>query len=225
MTTEALAPLPLAGAGSNARHLSEAVADAITNAIAQGLLKPGDRLLETAIAAQLSVSRVPLREAIRTLQAQGILVVTPNRGTRVVSVDDRTVGQVLEARIALERLAAKGAVETFRSDPKRMEPLQDAVAMMEVAQRRSDWAALRRSDIRFHHELCLASGNDVVLKLWEALSRHIAIIFGREIEAEHDFAVVIGQHERMLAMLASGSPSLNEEIEAHILRLWLGKSG
>jgi DNA-binding GntR family transcriptional regulator len=217
MTLEDLTPLPLEVAQS--RHLSEGVADAITQAIAQGILKPGDRLIEEAIAAKLSVSRVPLREAIRTLQAQGLLAVTPNRGTRVVMMDDKTVMQVHEARIALERIAARGAVAAFRADRRRLEPLQDAIAMMVVARTRNDWTALRRCDMGFHLALCLASDNDIVLKLWQALSRHITIIFGREIAEEHDFDVVIQQHERLLAMLEEGSPGLDEEIRSHILRL------
>jgi DNA-binding GntR family transcriptional regulator len=209
----------LAPANGNSKHLSEAIADAITNAIAQGLLQPGERLIETAVAGQLAVSRVPLREALRTLEAQGIVVVTPNRGARIVAMDEKTVADVQETRIALERIAARGAMAVFRRDPGRLKPLRDAVAMMVAAERQLDWAALRRSDIQFHHELCVASGNEVALKLWEALSRHIAIIFGREIEAEHDFAVVIAQHEHLIDLLASASPTVFEEIESHVMRL------
>jgi DNA-binding GntR family transcriptional regulator len=207
---------PIAGAG---KQLSEEVADLIIGAIAQGLFGPGDRLVEEAIASQLAVSRVPVREAIKTLQAQGILIVTPNRGARVATIDAATISQVQEARIALERIAAKGAAAAFRADPSRSIPLQDAVGMMEVVAKREDWAGLRRCDLTFHHELCIASGNEIVLKLWEALSRHIAIIFGREIASERNFEVVIGQHHRLLDLLMAGSSAMDEEIEAHIMRL------
>ncbi len=207
---------PIAGAG---KQLSEEVADLIIGAIAQGLFGPGDRLVEEAIASQLAVSRVPVREAIKTLQAQGILIVTPNRGARVATIDAATISQVQEARIALERIAAKGAAAAFRADPSRSIPLQDAVGMMEVVAKREDWAGLRRCDLTFHHELCIASGNEIVLKLWEALSRHIAIIFGREIASERNFEVVIGQHHRLLDLLVAGSSAMDEEIEAHIMRL------
>ena len=175
--------------------------------------------MEEAIASQLAVSRVPVREAIKTLQAQGILIVTPNRGARVATIDADTISKVQEARIALERIAAKGAAAAFRGNPLRTIPLQDAVGMMEVVARREDWAGLRRCDLTFHHELCIASGNEIVLKLWEALSRHIAIIFGREIASERNFEVVIGQHHRLLALLMAGNPAVDEEIEAHIMRL------
>jgi DNA-binding GntR family transcriptional regulator len=217
MTEARLAALqPIAGAG---KQLSEEVADLIVGGIAQGVFSPGDRLVEEAIASQLAVSRVPVREAIKTLQAQGILVVTPNRGARVATVDAATIAQVQEARIALERIAAKGAVVVFRRDASRAIPLQDAVGMMEVVAKRGDWAGLRRCDLTFHHELCIASGNEIVLKLWQALSRHIAIIFGREIASERNFEVVIGQHHRLLDLLLSGSSAVDEEIEAHIMRL------
>jgi DNA-binding GntR family transcriptional regulator len=210
-------PLPtLSGAP---RHLSEAIADAITSAIAQGALHPGERLFEEAIAAQLSVSRVPLREAIRTLEAQGILVVTPNRGARVVSMDERTVANVQEARIALERIACKGVMKRIDKVPRLLDAMQDATDSMRSAKRRLDWAGLRRCDIQFHRALCAAAENEVVAKLWEGLSRHIAIIFGREIEQEHDFDVVIAQHELLLAMLARKDRGVAKEIEAHIMRL------
>ena len=217
MTEARLSALqPIAAAG---KQLSEEVADLIVNGIAQGVFGPGDRLVEETIASQLAVSRVPVREAIKTLQAQGILVVTPNRGARVATIDADTIAQVQEARIALERIAAKGAMGAFRDDRSRVAPLQDAVGMMEIVAKRSDWVGLRRCDLRFHHELCIASGNEIVLKLWEALSRHIAIIFGREIASERNFEVVIAQHRRLLDLLLAQSPAVDDEIEAHIMRL------
>ena len=212
----------LRAVGGTNKQLSEAVADAITNAIAQGAIQPGERLVEEMIAAQLSVSRVPLREAIRTLEAQGIVVVTLNRGARVVAMDESTIAHVQEARIALETVAARGAIRAIRREPRLLEPMQDAVDMMRTAKRRLDWTALRRCDVQFHRELCLASGNDVILKLWEALSRHITIIFGREIEQEHNFDVVIAEHERLMDLLAQGSPTIEKDMEEHILRLGMG---
>lgn len=207
---------PISGAG---KQLSEEVADLLVNGIAQGVFGPGDRLVEETIATQLAVSRVPVREAIKTLQAQGILVVTPNRGARVATIDEATIAQVQEARIALETIAARGVVAALRADPSKAAPLQDAIGMMETVAKRDDWAGLRRCDLRFHHELCIASGNEIVLKLWEGLSRHIAIIFGREIASERNFEVVIAQHHRLLDLLLAQSPDVGHEIEAHIMRL------
>ena len=79
------------GKGQGNYQLGDAVADAIVSAVASGLLKPGQRIVEADLAAMLKVSRVPIREAIKILQAQGILNVTPNRGARIAEFDEKIV--------------------------------------------------------------------------------------------------------------------------------------
>ena len=205
--------------GAGQRNLSEAVADAIVNAIALGELAPGQRMVENEIARKLAISRVPIREAIRILQAQGIVQVAPNRGARIASFDTVEIDQVFEARIALERIAARGAAAAYRREPRAIDRLDEIVMRMERAKHWADWAELRRCDVNFHHEMCRASGNEIVLKLWEALSRHITIIFGREIASERDFDVVIAEHQKLARRLAAGDGALDRELAAHILRL------
>ena len=204
---------------SAAPQLGEVVADAIVNSIAQGTIEPGARIVEEVVANQLDVSRVPIREAIKILQAQGILQVLPNRGARVAAFDADVIDKVNEARIALEWIAAQGAMKSFAKDPQRAAGLQDIIAHMESVARRSDWVGLRKCDIAFHCEICIASDNDIVLKLWEALSRHIVIIFGREIASERKFDVVIAQHKRLLDMMLERSPEVEKELKSHIMRL------
>lgn len=204
---------------TGAPQLGEVVADAIVNSIAQGTIEPGARIVEEVVANQLEVSRVPIREAIKILQAQGILQVLPNRGARVAAFDADIIDKVNEARIALEWIAAKGAMKSFQVAPQRAAGLQDIIAHMESVARRSDWVGLRKCDIAFHREICIASDNDIVLKLWEALSRHIVIIFGREIASERKFDVVIAQHRRLLDMMLAQSPEVEKELKSHIMRL------
>jgi DNA-binding GntR family transcriptional regulator len=202
-----------------ARALGEAVADTIVNAVAQGTLEPGQRLIEADLARQLRVSRVPVREAIKMLQAQGILKVTPHQGTRVAHFDGVAIDQVMEARIALERIAVRDALEVYRQSPRLLDRLREIVARMQRSARWSDWVELRKADVAFHHEICRASGNEIVLNLWEALARRITIIFGREIASERDFEVVIRQHEDMIAFLERGDADIARRLESHILRL------
>jgi DNA-binding transcriptional regulator YhcF (GntR family) len=97
--------------------LASRIADRIVDAVAAGTLAPGQRLVEAEIAAALGVSRMPLREALKLLEAQGIVSVTPRRGSFVVPFDERRIGQICEARLALERLALRRAVPAFRADP------------------------------------------------------------------------------------------------------------
>ena len=201
------------------RPLTEIVADAIVNAVAQGILKPGQRLIEVDLATQLKVSRVPVREAIKILQAQGIVKAVPNQGVRIALFDSLVVDQIVEARIALEKIAAQHALCVYTKEPRRIEKLNEIVMRMESAAKWLDWAELRKLDLAFHHEFCRASGNEIVLSLWEALARHITIIFGRELENEQNFPLVIAQHQKLIQIFQGTKSNLDDEIQAHITRL------
>ena len=210
------APLPLL----RPRNLAEQVANAIVDGIAGGVLRPGQRLVETELAAQLQVSRVPLRESLKMLEAQGILESEPHRGTHVAELDEAKIDHICEARVALERLALRDAMGRYRAHPERIARLDEIIASMERAAERLDWAAISKADLAFHREICAASGNDIVATLWEALARHVLIVFGREIRDERDAAILGPQHRRVRDMLlAAELPVLEAEIDAHIMRL------
>lgn len=201
------------------RQLGDTVADAIVNAVAQGTLQPGERIVESDLARKLKVSRVPIREAIKILQAQGILYVTPNRGARVAPFEPNVVDQVFEVRVALERIAVRDAVQAYRRDPRQIDALREIVSRMERVARRSDWVEFRKRDVDFHHEICRVSRNEIVLKLWEALARHITIIFGRELASERNFELLIDQHRKLIWLFESLDPRIEQVIEDHIMRL------
>ncbi len=210
------------GRGQGSYQLGDAVADAIVNAVASGSLKPGQRIVEADLAAMLKVSRVPIREAIKILQAQGILNVTPNRGARIAEFDEKFVDSVFEVRLALEKIAIRGALDAYRHDKRRIDALREIVSRMERVARWSDWVEFRKCDVDFHREICRASGNDIVLRLWEAIARHITIIFGRELAQEGDFQVVIDQHNHLIAKLEASDAEVEAELEKHIMRLRAG---
>lgn len=202
------------------RNLPEQVADAIVDGIAGGSLAPGQRLVETELSQQLHVSRVPLREALKMLDAQGILDHSPHRGMRVADFDESKIDHVCEARVALERIALRDAMRVCRQEPARLARLDAIIATMERAADVPDWIAISKADLAFHREICTASGNDVVITLWEALARHVLIVFGREIRSERDAANMGPAHRRLRDMLLTADlPALEAEIEKHIMRL------
>lgn len=203
----------------NARQLGDAVADAIVDAIALGTLSFGQRIVEADLANQLKVSRVPIREAIKILSSQGILTVARNRGARVALFEGDVIDQVFEARVALERIAVRDAMRAYRRDGRQLDGLREIISRMERVARWSDWTELRKCDVAFHREICRVSGNGVILRLWEALARHVTIIFGRELASEHDFDVVISQHQKLLSLFEKGDRRVEQMIEDHILRL------
>lgn len=200
--------------------LAEQIADAIVDGIAMGKLKPGQRLIETELARQLGVSRVPVRESLKMLEAQGILDANPHRGARVAEFTEARIDQICEARVALERLALRDAAPAYRSDPARLARLDAVIDRMEAAADRLDWVTLGKTDLDFHREICAASGNSVVVTLWETLARHVMIVFGREIRDEQDAALAGPRHRAFRDMLLHATPAeLDAEIERHILRL------
>jgi DNA-binding GntR family transcriptional regulator len=215
-------PLPLAPVLPlmRPRNLAEQVADVIVDGIASGALGPGQRLVETDLAQQLQVSRVPLRESMKMLEAQGILESAPHRGSHVAEFDDAKIDHICEARVALEKIALRDAMNVYRKEPERVARLDQIVAAMERAAAALDWTAISKADLAFHREICQASGNDVVTTLWETLARHVLIVFGREIRSEQDAAGMGPQHRRVRDMLLSADlPTLEAEIERHITRL------
>lgn len=200
--------------------LAEQAADAIVTGVSAGALKPGQRLVETELASLLNMSRVPLREALKILEAQGIVESIPHRGSRIAMFDDVRVNQICEARIALEKIALNYAAPIYKSDPGLLDRLDRIIATMERAALRLEWIDISKADLDFHREICRASGNNIVETLWEALARHVFIVFGHEIRDERDARIIGPQHRRLRDLLAAGDvAALHDEIERHIMRL------
>lgn len=200
--------------------LAEQAADSIVTGISGGVLKPGQRLVETELASMLNMSRVPLREALKILEAQGIVESIPHRGTRIATFDDEKVTQICEVRVALERLAIATAAPNYRKFPSLLAHLDQTIAIMENAAERLAWIEISKADLNFHREISRASGNKVVETLWESLARHVFIVFGHEIRDERDASIMGRHHRRLRDMLAQGDvDGLQTEIESHIFRL------
>ncbi len=211
--------MPLLGL-LRAPSLAEQGAEAIVAGIASGALLPGQRLVETELARTLQMSRVPLREALKILETQGIVESTPHRGTFIPLLDDARIDQICEARVALERIAIPDAVRKYRQTPARLSQLDRIISTMERAADQLAWMEVSQADLSFHREICRASENAIVLTLWESLARHVLIVFGHEIRDEQEAKIMGPHHRRLRDLLAAGdTETLLGEIEGHILRL------
>jgi DNA-binding GntR family transcriptional regulator len=140
------------------------VADSIRNAIASGTLKPGQRVLEVELAEQLGVSRLPIREAVRQLEHEGLLISTPHRGTFVAEATEADIREMFSLRRALETLAARLVAE--RANPSEVKSLQKLVDEMRTASAKRDYGELFRIDTEFHTRLCTYAHHVRLLKHW-----------------------------------------------------------
>jgi DNA-binding GntR family transcriptional regulator len=200
--------------------LAERAAEAIVLGVASGALQPGQRLVEVELARLLQMSRVPLREALKILEAQGIVESTPHRGTHIATFDETRIDEICEARLALEKIAMHGAMVAYRRDPSLLARLDKILGAMERAAQHLEWIEISQADLDFHREICRASGNAIVQKLWDGLARHVLIVFGKEIRSERDAKTIVAQHKRLRDILAAGkADALDDELDQHIHRL------
>ncbi|MBJ3776180.1 GntR family transcriptional regulator [Acuticoccus mangrovi] len=177
--------------------LPEAIADSVAEAIATRHLKPGERVVETTLAARYAVSRVPIREALKILQTQGVLVGRSHRGYSVASFGPEKVSQVFEVRLILETLLLRDALENYRAGHSDRDPLDVAIGQMRMAARAGDRRAILAADVRFHRAISDAACNEVTGLLWSAIARHVLIIFNLAQLEDIDLTVLVRRHEAL----------------------------
>ena len=204
-------------AAIRAQSLSEQVAEGIVRGIAQGRFLPGDRLIEEEIATELEVSRFPVRSALKMLAKQGIVVLQPNRGARVVDLDQTSVIQFAEIRCDIERRAALYAMERLKENPKLIDELDAIMATMLAAAANSDHTGVREADMAFHAWIFHAAGNYLLQMMWETLSKHMRIVFsfGRE---RDDLSAVAAEHGGLRDLIVAGDVDrFGVELHRHLI--------
>jgi DNA-binding GntR family transcriptional regulator len=197
------------------RTMVEQAAEAVVSAAARGAFLPGDRLVEAEIARDLGISRVPVREALRLLESQGIVVSTPYKGMRLMQVTNRGVAELTRVRAALEVLALKEIATAGRGEAAIV-AARRAATIYEQALAGGDQAAIVAADVALHGEICRASGNAVLHALWSSLARQLAVIWGLG-QGARSGPEVVAEHRALLDHLARGdAPRAQAALEAHL---------
>lgn len=145
------------------KPLREVVSETLRQAIKDGILKPGERLMEIQLAEELGVSRTPIREAIRKLELEGFVIMVPRRGTYVADVSLKDIAQVFEIRSALEELAAGLAAERITVD--ELEYLERVLVEINDYIDQGDFDKIVDADVRFHDVLYHASRNTRLVEI------------------------------------------------------------
>ena len=143
--------------------LRDVVFNTLRQAILRGELKPGERLMEIKLAKRLGVSRTPIREAIRMLELEGLVVMIPRRGAAVAQITKQDLEDVLEVRCSLEELAVELACT--RITGKELDNLHDALKDFENACDANDIKALAEKYVAFHDIIFESTGNQRLIQL------------------------------------------------------------
>lgn len=148
--------------------LFESVADTLRQSILNGDFQPGERLNEVSISRTLNLSRGPVREALRQLAQEGMITLIPQRGARVVEVDQREALAALAIRELLETMAAEDLCEAIT--PAQIGHLRDVTARMQRAEGEREFVELVSLDFQFHGDLMDIASTDTAKRTWTILS-------------------------------------------------------
>ncbi|MCX6432487.1 MAG: GntR family transcriptional regulator [Actinobacteria bacterium] len=177
----------------------EAVLVSLRSDILTGRLGPGDQVVQELLAERYGVSRVPIREALKTLESEGQVVYYPHRGYFVAELSVADLLEVYRLRSILEAEAIRQAVPTLGDDA--VDAMADLLAEIELAAGASDVIAMTAANRRFHFAVFDAAGlprlSRILRQLWEATDAYRALYF----QGAENRARVAREHARMLSAL------------------------
>lgn len=209
--------LPAASANDEGGHLprvvlSDQVKEYVVEAVLNGDLKPGDRIVESSLARQLGVSQAPVREALRDLVLLGFLETRPYKGTSVRSFTPEELWETYTVRAALESLAARLAATTMTDDDIGV--LQGILDEMLEAAGREDVDEIVALDNHFHETILRFSRNQTLYQLWKTLQFGTWSIVTYH-KGSYAPAYLAARHEELLTALASGDPEKATHVMQH----------
>ena len=188
--------------------LRDVVFNTLRQAILRGELKPGERLMEIQLANKLGVSRTPIREAIRKLELEGLVLMIPRRGAEVAEITEKSLRDVLEVRGALEELAVKLACQKITD--AQIAELRAAEKEFEMALSSGDVTMYAEADVKFHDVIYHATDNQRLIQLLFNLREQMYRYRVEYLKREEAHGNLLVEHKRIIETIA------NRDIEAAV---------
>ena len=202
----------------------EEIRSAIREAIFAGELHPGDKIIETFWARELGVSQGPVREAIRDLEAQGLVETVPFKGSRVRTLTEKDIRDNYSVRICLESKSIRDAIGELSDEAlgKLTGRLREILGEMDNCARQGDLRNFTERDADFHRAIIDATGNQVLLRLWEQCNMRNWFSVSALTDAESLQQLQQG-HQRLLEEIANRDiKAAAATIEEHLTGLMDG---
>lgn len=175
--------------------LRDVVFNTLRQAILKGELKPGERLMEIALAERLGVSRTPIREAMRKLELEGLVVMIPRRGAQVANITEKDLNDVLEVRMALESVAIEKACKKMTEED--MSRLWLAAKEFEHTIAEGNLVKLAEADVAFHEIIYQASDNKRLIQVLNNLREQIYRYRVEYLKEGETRDVLVKEHEEL----------------------------
>lgn len=181
----------------------------IRKAIVSRRLRQGDRIVETHLAQQMGISKFPIREAIRNLEKEGLIVTIPFKGAYVSSFDERDLEELYTLRSALEELAIRILMD--RINDGKIKKFNSILTKMKKAARERNVEKMISEDMTFHRTICEFSGHRKLLELWSTLEYQIRSFIALEEYTYERVQQLVETHHPVLEAIKSGDKHLAEK--------------
>ena len=189
--------------------------DRIRERIVTGIFPLGARLSDKDLAAEMNVSRTPVREALLQLRSEGLIVVRPRSGTFVFDVSESELSQICEMRSLFETGALKMAAAV--NPASLVGALTFPVAEAALALEDRDYARCEALDTIFHETLIALSANKYLVESYRTISTKVRALRSRLPQNHARIEGAIAQHRRIVDLVAVGKPELaSAEIASHV---------
>ena len=197
------------------KPLRDVVVESIRQAIISGQFPPGMRLMELQLAEEMGVSRTPVREAIRKMELEGLVVMIPRRGAYVADISIKDINGVYEVRTALDVLSAGLAAE--RIDKSEIQEMRELLAEEAALVEARDYPKIIDNDTAFHDVIYRASGNTRCMNIISNLREQITAIRGRSMPYPGRVEIMLKEHRAIFDAIAAGKvEKAQEAVRTHM---------
>lgn len=176
--------------------LRDVVFNTLRQAILRGELKPGERLMEIQLANKLGVSRTPIREAIRKLELEGLVLMIPRKGAEVADITEKSLRDVLEVRKALEELAVQLTCDKITKEQIR--ELEEAADEFKKILKSSDVTEIAEADVHFHDVIYKATDNQRLIQLLNNLGEQMYRYRVEYLKNPEAYPQLVAEHEEII---------------------------
>ena len=192
--------------------LRDAVYETLKEAILTGELAPGERMMEIPISEQLGVSRTPVREAIRRLQEDRLVIIQPKCGAKVADITEKSVRDALAVRMTIEEMAVRLAARNPSDEVIRR--LKEVNAAILEAVNDQDIEGIFARDKELHRIICEATENQVLTRVTDFLDDLVLRYRIEYVRCIEDCGQLTVEHAALIEALEQG----DEELAAEVIR-------
>lgn len=182
------------------KPLREIVFETLRDAIINQTLEPGERLMEIQLAEEMGVSRTPVREAIRKLELEGLVIMVPRKGAYVAGISVKDIHEVFEVRASLEGLAASLAAK--RITPEELDEMEKSLFLEAGELEGNNLRSIVEIDTTFHDLLYKAARNEKLFQMVNNLQEQLQRFRSASLARPGRSKTALDEHRKILEALA-----------------------